>query len=158
MNRRDKKVKKSLKYVEVERMFYDYEYTKKEIKYIDEEIEFLKHDRNGCGTIQYNEKVQTSINIKSSTEKELEANKNKIGVLEEEKYKKVRDIKRIERAIENFNEEEKVMFKIRYILKIKDWSVYAEKMNVGKEKYYEIKDNMIAKSIKVMFPYCCILK
>nr|DAS56410.1 MAG TPA: Protein of unknown function (DUF722) [Bacteriophage sp.] len=153
MSRRDKKVKKSPKYIEVERMFYDYEYTKKEIEYIDEEIEFLKHDRNGCGTIQYNEKVQTSANIESSTEKELEANKNKIGILEEEKYKKVKDIKRIERAIENFNEEEEVMFKIRYILKIKDWSIYAEKMNVGKEKYYEIKDKMIAKSIRVMFPY-----
>lgn len=153
MSKRDKKEKKSPKYIEVEGMFYHYEQTKKEIKYIDEEIEFLKQDRNGCGTIQYNEKVQTSANIESSIEKELEANKNKIGILEEEKYKKVKDIKRIERAIENFNEEEEVMFKIRYILKIKDWSIYAEKMNVGKEKYYEIKDKMIAKSIRIMFPY-----
>lgn len=153
MSKRDKKEKKSPKYIEVEGMFYHYEQTKKEIKYIDEEIEFLKQDRNGCGTIQYNEKVQTSANIESSIEKELEANKNKIEILEKEKYKKVKDIKRIERARENFNEEEEVMFKIRYILKIKDWSIYAEKMNVGKEKYYEIKDKMIAKSIRVMFPY-----
>lgn len=153
MSKRDKKEKKSPKYIEVEGMFYHYEQTKKEIKYIDEEIEFLKQDRNGCGTIQYNEKVQTSANIESSIEKELEANKNKIEILEKEKYKKVKDIKRIERARENFNEEEEVMFKIRYILKIKDWSIYAEKMNVGKEKYYEIKDKMIAKSIRIMFPY-----
>lgn len=153
MSKRDKKEKKSPKYIEVEGMFYHYEQTKKEIKYIDEEIKFLKQDRNGCGTIQYNEKVQTSANIESSIEKELEANKNKIEILEKEKYKKVKDIKRIERARENFNEEEEVMFKIRYILKIKDWSIYAEKMNVGKEKYYEIKDKMIAKSIRIMFPY-----
>lgn len=138
-------------YMEVEGMFYNYEYTKKEIKYIKEEIEFLEHDRDGCKAMNYSEKVQTSQSIKSSIEKELEIIKKKIESLQEEKHKKEVTIKRIERALENFNQEEEVMFKIRYILKIKDWSVYGEKMSVGKAKYYEIKDKMIKKSISIMF-------
>ena len=49
--------------------------------------------------------------------------------------------------------EEEQMFKIRYLLKIKDWKVYADKMNVGKDTYYSIRDKMIYKSISTMYPY-----
>ncbi|MGL4731269.1 MAG: hypothetical protein ACRCW0_06765 [Clostridium sp.] len=143
--------KKSNNYREVERMFYNYEKTKKEINYIDEEIGFLEKERTGCGSLIYQERVQTSVNIKSPIEKELEFNSNKIEELKEKKYSKEKDIKRIERAVENFNDDEKLLFKIRYILKIKDWSIYSEKVNVSKNKYYEMKDKMIEKSINVMF-------
>lgn len=143
--------KKSNNYREVERMFYNYEKTKKEINYIDEEIGFLEKERNGCGSLIYQERVQTSVNVTSPVEKELELNSKKIESLKEKKHIKEKDIKRIERALENFDDDEKLLFKIRYILKIKDWSIYSEKVNVSKNKYYEIKDKMIEKSIDVMF-------
>lgn len=137
----------------VEGMFYNYEDLKKEVVYLEEEIEFLKQDYRGCGSIEYSEKVQTSVNTSSTIEKELLQKQNQIEVLEKYKVKKERDLKRIERAKENFNREEQEMFNIRYKLKIKDWKVYADKMNVGKDTYYSIRDNMIYKSMSIMYPF-----
>lgn len=140
-------------FVKVEGMFYHYENLKKEITYIDEEIEFIEQDYLGCGSIEYSERVQTSTNISSSIEREIIQKQKQIEFLEKEKRKKERDLKRIERAKANFNREEEEMFKIRYLLKIKDWKVYGDKMSVGKDTYYSIRDNMIYKSISTMYPY-----
>ncbi|GAA0106649.1 hypothetical protein UT300013_32730 [Paraclostridium sordellii] len=137
----------------VEGMFYNYEDLKKEVVYFEEEIEFLKQDYMGCGAIEYSEKVQTSANTSSAIEKELLKKQKQIEVLEKHKVKKERDLKRIERAKKNFNREEQEMFNIRYKLKIKDWKVYADKMNVGKDTYYSIRDNMIYKSMSTMYPF-----
>lgn len=137
----------------VEGMFYNYEDLKKEVGYFEEEIEFLKQDYMGCGSIEYSEKVQTSTDTSSSIEKELLQKQKQIEILEKHKVKKERDLKRIERARENFNREEQEMFNIRYKLKIKDWKVYADKMNVGKDTYYSIRDNMIYKSMSIMYPF-----
>lgn len=140
-------------FVKVEGMFYHYENFKKEILYLEEEIEFIEQDYSGCGAIEYSERVQTSTNITSAVERELIQKQNQIEYLKKEKRKKERDLKRIERARSNFDMEEEQMFKIRYLLKIKDWKVYADKMNVGKDTYYSIRDNMIYKSISAMYPY-----
>lgn len=140
-------------FVKVEGMFYHYENLKKEIAYIDEEIEFIEQDYLGCGSIEYSERVQTSTNISSSIEREIIQKQKQIEFLEKEKRKKERDLKRIERAKANFNREEEEMFKIRYLLKIKDWKVYGDKMNVGKDTYYSIRDNMIYKSMSTMYPF-----
>ena len=137
----------------VEGMFYNYEDLKKEVGYFEEEIEFLKQDYMGRGSIEYSEKVQTSTDTSSSIEKELLQKQKQIEILEKHKVKKERDLKRIERARENFNREEQEMFNIRYKLKIKDWKVYADKMNVGKDTYYSIRDNMIYKSMSIMYPF-----
>jgi hypothetical protein len=45
------------------------------------------------------------------------------------------------------------MFKIRNLLKIKGWKVYADKMSVCKDIYYSIRDNMIYKSMSIMYPF-----
>lgn len=137
----------------VEGMFYHYEDFKKEITYLDEEIEFIEQDYLGCGSIKYSERVQTSTNITSSVEREIIKKQNQIEFLEKEKRKKEMNLKRIERAKANFNMEEEQMFKIRYLLKIKDWKVYSDKMNVGKDTYYAIRDNMIYKSMSTMYPF-----
>lgn len=136
----------------VEGMFYNYEDLKKEIGYFEEEIEFVKQDYIGCESIEYSERVQTSTNISSSIEREILQKQKQIDYLEKQKSKKERDLKRIERAKSNFNREEEEMFKIRYLLKIKDWKIYSDKMNVGKDTYYSIRDNMIYKSISTMYP------
>ncbi|MCU9815855.1 hypothetical protein [Paraclostridium sp. AKS73] len=60
----------------VEGMFYHYEDLKKEITYLDEEIEFIEQDYLGCGSIKYSERVQTSTNITSSVEREIIKNKS----------------------------------------------------------------------------------
>lgn len=140
-------------FVKVEGMFYHYENLKKEITYINEEIEFIEQDYLGCGFIEYSERVQTSTNISSSIEREIIQKQKQIEFLEKEKRKKERDLKRIERAKANFNKEEEEMFKIRYLLKIKDWKVYGDKMNVGKDTYYSIRYNMIYKSMSTMYPF-----
>ncbi|WP_250674937.1 DUF1492 domain-containing protein [Paraclostridium ghonii] len=137
----------------VEGMFYNYEQLKKEITYVDEEIEFIKQDYAGCGAIEYSERVQTSTNINSAVERELIQKQKQIEYLKKEKLKKEMSLRRIERAKSNFNMEEEQMFKIRYLLKIKDWKVYADKMNVGKDTYYSIRDNMIYKSMSTMYPF-----
>ncbi|GAA0861737.1 hypothetical protein [Paraclostridium tenue] len=137
----------------VEGMFYHYENLKKEITYLDEEIEFIEQDYLGCGSIEYSERVQTSTNISSAIEREIIQKQKQIEFLEKEKRKKERDLKRIERAKSNFSREEEEMFKIRYLLKIKDWKVYGDKMNVGKDTYYSIRDNMIYKSMSAMYPF-----
>lgn len=149
----EKEIEKEDLFSKVECMFYNYEDLKKEVGYFEEEIEFLKQDYMGCRSIEYSEKVQTSVNTSSTIEKELLQKQNQIEVLEKYKVKKERDLKRIERAKENFNREEQEMFNIRYKLKIKDWKVYADKMNVGKDTYYAIRDNMIYKSMSIMYPF-----
>ncbi|CEK29403.1 sigma factor [[Clostridium] sordellii] len=149
----EKEIEKEDLFSKVEGMFYNYEDLKKEVGYFEEEIEFLKQDYMGYGSIEYSEKVQTSVNTSSTIEKELLQKQNQIEVLEKYKVKKERDLKRIERAKENFNREEQEMFNIRYKLKIKDWKVYADKMNVGKDTYYSIRDNMIYKSMSIMYPF-----
>ncbi|WP_343101386.1 hypothetical protein [Romboutsia sp. MSSM.1001216sp_RTP31141st1_G3_RTP31141_220114] len=140
---------------QVEAMFYNYEDTKEEIKNLEEEIEFIEEDYEyrGCGAIEYSEKVQKSCNIESSVEIEVMQKMKILENLKKLKRKKERDIKRIERAKRNFNHEEKEMFKIRYTLKIKDWTMYAEKINVGRDKYYNIRYRMIKKSINTMYPH-----
>lgn len=149
----EKEIEKEDLFSKVEGMFYNYEDLKKEVGYFEEEIEFLKQDYMGCGAIEYSEKVQTNVNTSSAIEKELLQKQKQIEVLEKYKVKKERDLKRIERAKENFNREEQEMFNIRYKLKIKDWKVYADKMNVGKDTYYSIRDNMIYKSMSTMYPF-----
>ena len=149
----EKEIQEDDLFQKVEGMFYHYEDLKKEITYLDEEIEFIKDEYIGCGSIEYSEKVQTSTNISSSVEKEIIQKQKQIDFLESQKRKKERDLKRIERAKANFNIEEQEMFKIRYLLKIKNWTVYADKMNVEKDKYYSIRYNMICKSINTMYPY-----
>lgn len=153
MNIIEKEFDKEDLFSKVEGMFYNYEDLKKEVVYFEEEIDFLKQDYMGCGSIEYSEKVQTSVNTSSTIEKELLQKQKQIEVLEKHKVKKERDLKRIERAKENFNREEQEMFNIRYKLKIKDWKVYADKMNVGKDTYYSIRDNMIYKSMSIMYPF-----
>ncbi|WP_195945875.1 hypothetical protein [Paraclostridium bifermentans] len=148
-----KELEKEDLFSKVEGMFYNYEQLKKEIKYFDEEIEFINQDYKGCGAIEYSERVQTSTNTTSSVEREIIKKQNQIEFLEKEKRKKEMDLKRIERAKSNFNMEEEQMFKIRYLLKIKDWKVYSDKMNIGKDNYYSIRDKMIYKSISAMYPY-----
>lgn len=149
----EKELDKDELFSKVEGMFYNYEDLKKEIEYFKEEIEFLKQDYMGCGAIEYSEKVQTSTNISSSIEKEILQKQKQIEFLEKHKLKKERDLKRIERARGNFNREEQEMFNIRYKLKIKDWKIYADKMNVGKDTYYSIRDSMIHKSMSIMYPF-----
>ena len=149
----EKELDKEELFSKVEGMFYNYESLKKEIGYFEEEIEFIKQDYRGCSSIEYSERVQTSANISSSIEKEILQKQKQIEILEKYKLKKERDLKRIERAKDNFNREELEMFDIRYKLKIKDWKIYADKMNVGKDTYYSIRDNMIYKSMSIMYPF-----
>ncbi|CEO04842.1 putative sigma factor [[Clostridium] sordellii] len=149
----EKELDKEELFSKVEGIFYNYESLKKEIGYFEEEIEFLKQDYIGCRSIEYSERVQTSANISSSIEKEILQKQKQIEILEKYKLKKERDLKRIERAKDNFNKEELEMFDIRYKLKIKDWKIYADKMNVGKDTYYSIRDNMIYKSMSIMYPF-----
>ena len=149
----EKELDKEELFSKVEGMFYNYESLKKEIGYFEEEIEFIKQDYRGCSSIEYSERVQTSANISSSIEKEILQKQKQIEILEKYKLNKERDLKRIERAKDNFNREELEMFDIRYKLKIKDWKIYADKMNVGKDTYYSIRDNMIYKSMSIMYPF-----
>lgn len=136
----------------VEGMFYNYQKLKNKVKYIDEEIQFIKDDIIGCGSISYSERVQTSINTKSSVEMEVEKRQKQIEYLERQKSLKERDLKRIERAISNFNEDEKNMFDIRYLEKDKSWESYCDKFNICKDTYYAIRNNMIYKSMSIMYP------
>lgn len=140
-------------FAKVECMFYNYEKLKDEIEYIDEEIEFIKEDYRGCGSIEYSEKVQTSSNISSSVEMEILQKQKQIEFFQKQKRKKQRDLIKIERARKYFDDNEREMFKIRYLLKVKDWTIYGDKMNVCKDKYYSIRHDMIYKSINIMYPY-----
>lgn len=153
MSTMEKELEKDDLFSKVEGMFYNYEDLKKEIGYFDEEIEFIKQDYRGCGSIEYSERVQTSTNTSSSVEKEIIQKQKQIEYLEKQKRKKAIDIRRIERAKANFNREEEEMFKIRYKLKIKDWEVYSRKIPVGKDTYYSIRDNMVYKAMSTMYPF-----
>ena len=136
----------------VESLFYQFKDLKREVICIEEEIEFIKFDYNGFRSTEYLEKVQKSDNINSPVEIEIIQKQKKLQLLEQLKYEKEVSIKRVERAIDNFNKEENEMFNIRYIQNIKNWQVYGLKMNVGKDTYYSIRENMIKKSIPIIFP------
>lgn len=133
---------------------FDYKNIKNEIEAIDLEIENIKNDYRGCGAISYEERTGATYNISRSVENEVIKKEERINYLEYVKKKKEIKMKKIEIAINNFNIEQKELFKLLYMSNKKKVPRYEilDKMHISKTTYYELRESLVRSAISSMYP------
>ena len=133
---------------------FDYKNIKNEIEAIELEIENIKNDYRGCGAISYEERTGPTYNISRSVENEVIKKEERINYLQYVKKKKEIKMKKIEIAINNFNIEQKELFKLLYMSDKKKVPRYEilEAMHISKTTYYELRESLVRSAISSMYP------
>ena len=133
---------------------FDYKNIKNEIEAIELEIENIKNDYRGCGSISYEERTGPTFNISRSVENEVIKKEERINYLEYIKKKKEIKKKKIEIAINNFSIEQKELFNVLYMSNKKKVPRHEilDKMHISKTTYYELRESLVRSAISSMHP------
>ena len=133
---------------------FDYKNIRNEIEAIELEIEDIKNEYRGCGSISYEERTGPTYNISRSVENEVIKKEERINYLEYIKKKKEIKKKKIEIAINNFSIEQKELFNVLYMSNKKKVPRHEilDKMHISKTTYYELRESLVRSAISSMHP------
>jgi RNA polymerase sigma factor (sigma-70 family) len=116
-------------YKKTEALLYEYKTLVAEVKNLAIEIEELEHDYKGCGAISYEEKTGPTNAFNSSVENEMLERRRRLNLLEDLKFKKDNQVKKIDNALESLDERSKDIVKLKYFEKVSNRNI-ANRLNV----------------------------
>ena len=128
----------------VEGMLYNYKTVKAEILNIDIEIEDIRNEYSGCGSINYRERSSPTNKFNSSVENEIVSKEKRIKYLQNKKEGKQKLINRIDNAINTLTLREIEIVHLRYFDKISNQNV-AKRLDLTEQRICEIKSSIINK-------------
>lgn len=137
-------------YKKTEAVLYDYKNLKAEIKNIDIEIEELKQNYRGCGSISYDEKSSPTYKFNSSIENEIVTREEQIKYLENIKNSKQRLIDKIDNALNTLDERSHKIIQLRYFNKQSNKQL-AINLNLTEQRVSEIKTEIVNSLMKLIF-------
>lgn len=137
-------------YRKTEAILYNYNKTKAQIKNIDLEIESVKNEFEGAGSICYEERTQATNSFNSKVENEVMNRDNNISRLERYKRQKEIEIAKIDNAIESLTDREKTIIEMRYLKKYNNRMIAAQ-LDVTEEHLCIIKRNAVNQILDSIF-------
>lgn len=139
----------------VEAILYKYNSSKAKIKNLDLEIESIKNEFNGPGSIGYEERTQATNKFNSSVENEVISREIKINQLQRLKRKKEIEVLKIDNALSVLSEREQDIIRLRYFEKYSNKEI-AAKLNLVEEYISKLKKMAINQIIDLFFDECMI--
>ena len=129
-------------YKKIEAMLYNYNKTKAEIKNLDIEINYMQSNFEGISGLNLTEKTGKTYKITSSVENEVINKDKKVKELEYIRSLKVREINKIDNAIDSLTDREKLLVKYRYFDRIGNLAT-ANKLELTEQRVSELKKDII---------------
>ncbi|QAA31095.1 sigma-70 family RNA polymerase sigma factor [Clostridium manihotivorum] len=139
----------SNEYKKIEAMLFNYKQTEVEIKNIELDIEEIKNEYRGVGTIYYGDKTSSTNKITSSVENEIEYKENKIYNLEILKRKKEIELQRIDNVLSILTEDEYRLIELRYFKKLQ-YKQIADRLCMNDIYIIDKKKKILNKLIPLM--------
>lgn len=141
-----------IRYRKIEGILNRYTTLVNEIKNINLDIEELKNDYRGCGSIEYNEKSGRTYKFNSSVENEVISKDKKIEFLEKLKRGKEIQVEKINNAMEVLTEDECKVIKYKFFQDHKkSWTKVSYNMQMCEAWCRQLKDRAIRKMIPIIF-------
>gem|GEM_PF-322133 len=137
-------------YKKMEAMLYNYKATKAEIKNIIIEMEELKNDYTGCGSITYEEKSSPTNKFNSSVENEAISKQHEVEYLERQLHRKESQIQKIDNALETLMPNELKLIKLRYFEKL-NFQEIGQRINLNDNYCIQLKSKIIQRLIDMIF-------
>lgn len=126
-----------------EKMLFNYKDLEMYIKKIDLDIESLKLDYNCYRGITYDkDKLSKSNNMSNEIEDLIIMKEKKLTKLETEKKQLEIEKARMDLAINNFNSDQTIVFRMRYI-QGESWVKITQDMHISKDTFYKIRDQLV---------------
>ena len=134
----------------VESMLNDYGRTKAEIKNIHIEIEEVKNDYTGCGSISYEERPAPTNSFNSRVENETIAKDMKLEQLNRLLRQKELQIEKIDNALGLLDEDAAQLIKLRYFDKL-PFRLIGDRMNRNYNSCERSKKDIVNKLTEIIF-------
>jgi len=140
----------NLLYRKTEAILYNYKKTRAQIKNIELEIESVKNEFEGVGSISYEERIQSTNSFSSRVENEVMNRDNEINKLGKYKRQKEIEVAKIDNAVESLTDREKNIIELRYFKKYNNRMI-AAKLDVTEEYLCLIKRNAVNQILDSIF-------
>ncbi|MFU7517658.1 sigma factor-like helix-turn-helix DNA-binding protein [Clostridium sp. HCS.1] len=130
----------------VEAILYKYNSSKAKIRNLELDIENVKNEFNGPGSIRYEERTQSTNRFNSSVENEIISKEKKINELLKYKKQKEIEVLKVENSLNVLTERDQEIIKLRYFNKCNNREI-AAKLNLAEEYISRLKKEAINRII-----------
>lgn len=140
------------KFKVMEGMLYNYKTMQQQINNLKLEIEYLKNNYSGCGSIGYSERSGSTNEFKSTVENEIIKKEKKIERLQREISYKDKQLKKVDNALMVLDDTQRELINLRYIDgqgKI-SWYRICEQLNLSKTSCNAYKNKAIEALIEIV--------
>ena len=130
----------------VEARLHNYKYLQIQIDNLELDIEEIKNDYRGCGSISYDEKTGATYNINRTIEDEIIDRERKLSKLLKAKSEKETEKRKIENSLTCLDIIETDFFNLFYNSKSKNSMKYiAMKMHMDRSYLYIFREKIVIK-------------
>ena len=137
----------------VEARLHNYKYLQIQIDNLELDIEEIKNDYRGCGSISYDEKTGATYNINRTIENEIIDRERKLSKLLKTKFEKETEKKKIENSLTCLDIIETDFFNLFYNSKSKNSMKYiAMKMHMDRSYLYIFREKIVYKIMGMLYP------
>lgn len=137
----------------VEGRLYNYKNLDIEIKSIELEIENVKNEFLGFGSIGYGERSCETYNINKTVENEVIKREKELARLNQLKVRKEIEKKKIENALTSLDEFETTFFYLLYCGKFRATIPNVSmKLHIDRSHGYRTRDRIVGKMINMLYP------
>lgn len=140
------------KFKVMEGMLYNYKTMQQQINNLKLEIEYLKNNYSGCGSIGYSERSGSTNMFNSTVENEIIKKEKKIERLQREISYKDKQLKKIDNALGILGDIERKIVDLRYINgqgKI-GWYKVCDELKISRSSCNTYKNNAIEELIELV--------
>ena len=141
-------------YKKVEARLHNYKYLQIQIDNLELDIEEIKNDYRGCGSISYDERTGSTYNISRTIENEIIDRERKLSKLLKAKSEKETEKRKIENSLTCLDIIETDFFNLFYNSKSKNSMKYiAMKMHMDRSYLYIFREKIVYKIMGMLYPY-----
>ncbi len=138
----------------VEARLHNYKYLQIQIDNLELDIEEIKNDYRGCGSINYDERTGSTNNISRTIENEIIDRERKLSKLLKTKSEKETEKRKIENSLTCLDIIETDFFNLFYNSKSKNSMKYiAMKMHMDRSYLYIFREKIVYKIMGMLYPF-----
>ena len=138
----------------VEARLHNYKYLQIQIDNLELDIEEIKNDYRGCGSISYDERTGATYSINRTIENEIIDRERKLSKLLKAKSEKETEKRKIENSLTCLDIIETDFFNLFYNSKSKNNMTYISiKMHIDRSHCYRMREKVVYKIMSMLYPY-----
>ncbi len=138
----------------VEARLHNYKYLQIQIDNLELDIEEIKNDYRGCGSISYDERTGATYSINRTIENEIIDRERKLSKLLKAKSEKETEKRKIENSLTCLDIIETDFFNLFYNSKSKNSMKYiAMKMHMDRSYLYIFREKIVYKIMGMLYPF-----